>query len=100
MIGDIIEANINVCLGGCHASIIGRGMTRAPVVRLPDARRAAELVYWIQDPANFAAAQRAFESTSRFARLKSVCACFGCIYILQKFNANLIYRSSPQLQVV
>lgn len=58
--------------GGCHASIIGRGMTRAPVVRLPDARRAAEVIFWVQDPVNFAAAARAFESTSRFARLKSI----------------------------
>jgi hydroxymethylglutaryl-CoA reductase (NADPH) len=59
--------------GGCHVSIIGRGMTRAPVVRMPDARRAAELVHWMQDSANFITCQRAFESTSRFARLKSVC---------------------------
>jgi hydroxymethylglutaryl-CoA reductase (NADPH) len=58
--------------GGCHASIIGRGMTRAPVVRLPDSRRAADLVHWIREPANFDTAKRAFESTSRFARLQSI----------------------------
>jgi hydroxymethylglutaryl-CoA reductase (NADPH) len=58
--------------GGCSASIIGRGMTRAPVVRLPNSRRAAELVNWVKEPANFDAAKKSFESTSRFARLQSI----------------------------
>jgi hydroxymethylglutaryl-CoA reductase (NADPH) len=58
--------------GGANATIIGRGMTRAPVVRLPDSKRAVELVHWTQDPVNFASIQRAFDSTSRFAKLKSV----------------------------
>jgi len=58
--------------GGATSTIIGRGMTRAPVVRLPDARRATDLVFWIQDPSNFVTVQRTFESTSRFANLKSV----------------------------
>lgn len=52
--------------------IVGRGMTRAPVVRFPDAKRASELLFWIQDPSNFVTVQRTFESTSRFACLKSV----------------------------
>lgn len=60
--------------GGASATIIGRGMTRAPVLRFPDSKRAVELVHWIQEPVNFAAVQRAFDATSRFARLKSVCA--------------------------
>jgi len=47
-------------------------MTRAPVVRFPDSRRASELVHWIEEPANFDTAKRAFESTSRFARLKTI----------------------------
>jgi len=58
--------------GGCHASIIGRGMTRAPVVRFPDSRRATDLVHWINEPVNFEICKRAFESTSRFARLSSI----------------------------
>lgn len=58
--------------GGCNASIIGRGMTRAPVVRFADSRRAAELVAWVKEPANFDACKRSFESTSRFARLQSI----------------------------
>jgi len=58
--------------GGATVTIIGRGMTRAPVVRFPDSRSASELVSWVQDPVNFAAVQRAFDSTSRFATLKTV----------------------------
>jgi len=58
--------------GGATATIIGRGMTRAPVVRFPDAKRGAELIHWIQEPVNFASIQRAFDSTSRFATLKGV----------------------------
>jgi hydroxymethylglutaryl-CoA reductase (NADPH) len=58
--------------GGANATIIGRGMTRAPVIRLSDSRRAAELVLWIQEPANFESVKRCFESTSRFAKLSSV----------------------------
>jgi len=58
--------------GGATATIIGRGMTRAPVVRFLDSRRAVELVHWIHEPVNFASVQRAFDSTSRFAKLKSV----------------------------
>eukprot|EP01110_Echinostelium_bisporum_P011734 TRINITY_DN575_c0_g1_i1.p1 TRINITY_DN575_c0_g1~~TRINITY_DN575_c0_g1_i1.p1 ORF type:complete len:486 (-),score=178.50 TRINITY_DN575_c0_g1_i1:117-1574(-) len=58
--------------GGCNASIIGRGMTRAPVVRFPDSRRANDLIVWVREPANFEIMKRAFEGTSRFARLQSV----------------------------
>jgi len=47
-------------------------MTRAPVVRFPDSKRAVDMVQWIQEPVNFAAVQRAFDATSRFARLKTV----------------------------
>jgi len=58
--------------GGANATIIGRGMTRAPVLRMPESRRAADLVAWVQEPVNFTIMQKAFDSTSRFAKLKSV----------------------------
>lgn len=58
--------------GGCNATIFGRGMTRAPVVRLTDGRRAAEVLHWVQEPVNFENIKRCFESTSRFAKLTSV----------------------------
>lgn len=47
-------------------------MTRAPLVRFPDAIRAAEMKEWLEDPNNFAQVAAAFNSTSRFARLDSV----------------------------
>lgn len=44
-------------------------MTRAPVVRLPSAKRAVELKEWLANPKNFYSIASAFNSTSRFARL-------------------------------
>jgi len=57
---------------GARAAIVARGMTRAPVVRFPDAMRASNLALWVQDPSNFPTMAHAFESTSRFARLLNV----------------------------
>jgi hydroxymethylglutaryl-CoA reductase (NADPH) len=39
--------------GGASSVVLRDGMTRAPVVRFPSARRAAELVAFLEDPANF-----------------------------------------------
>lgn len=58
--------------GGCNAVITKNGMTRAPLVRLPSAMRAAELKAWVEAPANAAALADAFNSTTRFGRLQSV----------------------------
>lgn len=47
-------------------------MTRAPVVRLPSAKRAVELKEWLSNPKNFYSVASAFNSTSRFASLSEV----------------------------
>lgn len=47
-------------------------MTRAPVVRLPSAKRAVELKEWLANPKNFYSIASAFNSTSRFASLAEV----------------------------
>jgi len=52
--------------------LVGDGMTRGPVLRLPSAKRAAELKAWLAVPDNFYLVAAAFNSTSRFARLASV----------------------------
>jgi hydroxymethylglutaryl-CoA reductase (NADPH) len=39
--------------GGASSVVFRDGMTRAPVVRFPSARRAAELKAFLEDPANF-----------------------------------------------
>jgi len=58
--------------GGADAYVIGDGMTRAPVVQFPSAGQAAEAKLWIENPTNFALVESAFNTTSRFARLKSL----------------------------
>jgi hydroxymethylglutaryl-CoA reductase (NADPH) len=39
--------------GGASSVVLRDGMTRAPAVRFPSARRAAELMAFLEDPANF-----------------------------------------------
>ncbi|CAI7811080.1 unnamed protein product [Closterium sp. NIES-53] len=47
-------------------------MTRAPAVQLPSAMRAAELKAYAESPRNWAELAEAFNSSSRFARLRSI----------------------------
>mmetsp|Transcript_31331 Transcript_31331/g.36128 ORF Transcript_31331/g.36128 Transcript_31331/m.36128 type:complete len:666 (-) Transcript_31331:63-2060(-) len=54
---------------GAFCSILNDGITRAPCVRLPSARRAAELAIWCGVPDNFAKLKAAFESTTSFGKL-------------------------------
>ncbi|KAL5230913.1 hypothetical protein ABZP36_029689 [Zizania latifolia] len=65
--------------GGATSVVLRDGMTRAPVARLPTARRAAELKAFLEDPANFDTLSMVFNSrSSRFARLLGVqCAMAG-----------------------
>ncbi|EFA78352.1 hydroxymethylglutaryl CoA reductase [Heterostelium album PN500] len=58
--------------GGARSVILQNGMTRAPVCRFPSVVRAAELKSWIENQENFYQIASAFNSTSRFARLKSI----------------------------
>jgi len=58
--------------GGADASVVADGMTRAPVVQFPSAKKASEAKIWVDNPANYAIVEAAFNSTSRFARLKSL----------------------------
>ncbi len=54
------------------SSILGEGMTRAPVVRFPTAAQACQCKRWLEEPDNFELVADAFNSTSRFARLKKL----------------------------
>jgi hypothetical protein len=51
---------------------ISNGMTRAPLIAMPSARRAADLKNWVENTENYYQIASAFNSTSRFARLTSV----------------------------
>lgn len=54
---------------GASSTILKDGITRAPLVRFPSAREAAELSLWIQEPDNFLKMKVAFESTTSFGKL-------------------------------
>ncbi|GLJ22300.1 hypothetical protein SUGI_0419530 [Cryptomeria japonica] len=64
--------------GGATSILLRDGMTRAPVVRFQSAKRAAELKFYIEDPANSDNICDIFNRTSRFARLQGIkCAIAG-----------------------
>ncbi|KAL6064504.1 3-hydroxy-3-methylglutaryl coenzyme A reductase [Balamuthia mandrillaris] len=58
--------------GGANTTVFGDGMTRGPIIRMPSAKRAAELKSWLAVQENFYIVASAFNSTSRFARLSSI----------------------------
>ncbi|CAL9075263.1 unnamed protein product [Musa textilis] len=64
--------------GGASGVVLRDGMTRAPALRLPSARRAAELKAYMEEPNNFETISLVFNKSSRFARLQDVhCALAG-----------------------
>ncbi|KAJ1434084.1 Hydroxymethylglutaryl-CoA reductase, class I/II [Sesbania bispinosa] len=58
--------------GGASSFLLRDGMTRAPVVRFPTAKRAAQLKFFLEDPLNFDSLSVVFNKSSRFARLQSI----------------------------
>ncbi|PIN10425.1 3-hydroxy-3-methylglutaryl-CoA (HMG-CoA) reductase [Handroanthus impetiginosus] len=64
--------------GGATCVLLRDGMTRAPVVRFPSAKRANELKFFLEDPLNFDTLSVVFNKSSRFARLQGIqCAIAG-----------------------
>ncbi|KAH9603401.1 hypothetical protein KSS87_005355 [Heliosperma pusillum] len=64
--------------GGAFSVILKDRMTRAPVVRFGSARRAADLKFFLENPANFETLSFVFNKSSRFARLQDIkCAIAG-----------------------
>lgn len=64
--------------GGATSVILGDGITRAPLVRTASLKASSELKAWVENPTNFSKIATSFNSTSRFAKLKSVtCATAG-----------------------
>ncbi|KAK3427361.1 hypothetical protein EUGRSUZ_F03606 [Eucalyptus grandis] len=58
--------------GGARSVLLRDGMTRAPVVRFGDVKRASELKFFLEDPVNFDTLALVFNRSSRFARLQSI----------------------------
>ncbi|XP_042382264.1 3-hydroxy-3-methylglutaryl-coenzyme A reductase 3-like [Zingiber officinale] len=64
--------------GGATAIVLRDGMTRAPAVRLPLAKRAAELKAFLENPNNFEMISLVFNKSSRFAKFQGIkCALAG-----------------------
>lgn len=57
---------------GIKSKVTSDGMTRAPVVRLPNIERAYAVMQWIRDKDNFDILRERFDKSSRFARLQSI----------------------------
>ncbi|XP_020268225.1 LOW QUALITY PROTEIN: 3-hydroxy-3-methylglutaryl-coenzyme A reductase 3-like [Asparagus officinalis] len=58
--------------GGAQSVVLRDGMTRAPAVRFGTAARAAELKFFLEDPANFDTLAIVFNRSSRFGRLQGI----------------------------
>ncbi|CAL5019184.1 unnamed protein product [Urochloa decumbens] len=64
--------------GGAASVLLRDAMSRAPVVRLPSAKRAAELKSFVEAAANFETLASVFNRSSRFGRLQGIqCALAG-----------------------
>ncbi|CAM8915964.1 unnamed protein product [Rhodiola kirilowii] len=58
--------------GGASSMLLRDGMTRAPVVRFGSAKRAAELKFFLEDPANYDTLSVIFNRSSRFAKFQGI----------------------------
>jgi hydroxymethylglutaryl-CoA reductase (NADPH) len=58
--------------GGVSTAITNDAMTRGPCVRFPTAMRSACAKCWLESEDGFKVVKKAFDSTSRFARLQSL----------------------------
>jgi len=57
---------------GIHSVLLDDGMTRGPAVEMPHASDAFKLKQWIEYDRNYRKIEKAFNSTSRYARLLSL----------------------------
>lgn len=58
--------------GGVTTTLLDDGMTRGPALRFPGLQRAAAFKHWIDTPEGYSVVEKAFNSTSRFAKLRNV----------------------------
>ena len=91
--------------GGVNSSVLDDGMTRGPVVRLPSATEASEVKVWLDDADNYLLVEEVFNSTSRFARLKSLQTALAGRLLYIRFKAstgdamgmNMLSKVSPSV---
>lgn len=70
---------------GVYTKVLSDGMSRGPVVKFSTAMRAAEVKEWLDTEENFARIKKAFDSTSRFAKLDSTKCCVVGRYLYIRF---------------
>ena len=58
--------------GGAFSVITRNGMTRAPLIRVSSVAEAAAMKAWVENPSNQQSMQTAFNSTTRFGRLRDI----------------------------
>jgi len=63
-------------------------MTRGPVLRCLSAGKASEVKLWIEKPENYRQIEDTFNSTSRFARLKSIQSSIAGRLLFMRFRAT------------
>ena len=74
--------------GGICSSVLDDGMTRGPVVRLPSAAEASKIKVWLSSADNVKLVEEVFNSTSRFARLKSIQTAVAGRLLFIRFKAS------------
>ncbi|KAL8708610.1 MAG: hypothetical protein Q9220_006546 [cf. Caloplaca sp. 1 TL-2023] len=74
--------------GGVTTVITGNGMTRAPVVKFADVKRAGAAKDFVDSPEGQEAVKRAFDSTSRFGRLQRVTTKLAGNQLYLRFKAT------------
>ncbi|KAI9204976.1 hydroxymethylglutaryl-coenzyme A reductase-domain-containing protein [Polychytrium aggregatum] len=73
--------------GGVHTVLTGDGMTRGPVIQFPTAGDANECRVWIEQGPGGDLLEKAFNSTSRFARLNSIKVALAGRLMFIRFSA-------------
>eukprot|EP01104_Vermistella_antarctica_P002616 TRINITY_DN12833_c1_g1_i1.p1 TRINITY_DN12833_c1_g1~~TRINITY_DN12833_c1_g1_i1.p1 ORF type:complete len:505 (-),score=142.11 TRINITY_DN12833_c1_g1_i1:126-1607(-) len=74
--------------GGATTVVLANGMTRAPLIKMPNITRAAEISKWLEVQDNFYQVAAAFNSTSRFARLASVKTKVAGRHVYMRFKSR------------
>ena len=86
--------------GGAISTLLKDGMTRAPLIRMPTARQAAEIKMFVEGPEGFRRVKEAFESTTSFGKLIKVAATVAGRNVFLRFvcqSGDAMGRSSSIL---
>ncbi|AJS88421.1 Hmg1p [Saccharomyces cerevisiae YJM1387] len=74
--------------GGATTVLTKDGMTRGPVVRFPTLKRSGACKIWLDSEEGQNAIKKAFNSTSRFARLQHIQTCLAGDLLFMRFRTT------------